>query len=185
MDAYMSSITGANEKFRAKAREGATTQFVTTDMKRYTVAADFRKLTAAQAEVVVTVEVFIFLNSGRVNHMQVPFYWKLRKEEGRWLVYASGISGAGGRSKLWVVVIAVIAPVLIGIVIAVVAAISECGDDSHPAGSAGDDVVVWKAESRKGPIRGSKPKPTSRFTRCRTTTATPRPYSRPAANSRL
>ncbi len=152
MDAYMSCISTANEKFRAKAREGATTQFVTTDMKRYTVAADFRKLTAAQAEVVVTVEVFIFLNSGRVNHMQVPFYWKLRKEDGRWLVYASGISGARGRGKLWVVVIAVVAPILIGIVIAVVSAVSQCGDESQAKVSGQEDVGVWKAESRKAPM---------------------------------
>ena len=152
MDAYMSCITAANEKFRAKARQGAEAQFVTTDMKRFTVAVDFRKLTAAQAYVVVTVEVFIFLNSGRVNHMQVPFHWKLRKEEGRWLVYASGVGGTAGRNKLWVLAIAVVAPFVIGIVIAVVGAMLECRDDSRAEAPSRGEGDVWKAESRKTPM---------------------------------
>ncbi len=152
MAAYMSCITEADDKFRAKARQGAEAQFVTTDMKRYTVAAEFRKLTAHQAEVVVTVEVFIFLNSGRVNHAQVPFYWKLRKEKGRWVVYASGVSGVGGPSKLWILIIAVVAPILIGIVAAVVAGISECRDDTQADFSEQEEVGVWKAESRKAPM---------------------------------
>jgi hypothetical protein len=152
MAGYMSCITETDERFRAKARQGAEAQFVTSDMKRFTVAAEFRKLTAQQAEVMVTVEVFIFLNSGRVNHIQVPFYWKLRKEKGRWVVYASGVGGAGGSSKLWILIIAIVAPILIGIIAAVVAGISECRDDSEAAVSESEEVGVWKAESRKAPM---------------------------------
>ena len=152
MDAYMSCITAANEKFRAKARQGAEAQFVTTDMKRFTVAADFRKLTAAQAYVVVTVEVFIFFNSGKVNHLQVPFHWKLRKEDGRWLVYGSGVGGAGGRSKLWVLAISILAPIVIGIFIAVVGGILECRKDVQNEAPSRGEGDVWKAESRKAPM---------------------------------
>jgi accessory colonization factor AcfC len=150
--AYMTCITEADEKFRAKARQGAEAQFVTSDMKRFTVAADFRKLTTQQAEVLVTVEVFIFLNSGQVNHIQVPFYWKLRKEKSRWVVYASGVGGVGGRSKLRVLALAIGASIVIGIIGAIVAGVSECRNDSGAAVSESEEVGVWKAESRKKPM---------------------------------
>jgi hypothetical protein len=152
MDAYMACISAADKKFRRKAHEGAHTQFVTTDMKRFTPAVDFRKLSPADVEAVVTVEVFVFLNSGGVNHMQVPFRWKLRKEGGRWLVYASGLAGAGGVSKLGILIISVVAPIVIGVIIAVVSAVSQCGDDNQPAEPSGDEVAVWKADSRKAPM---------------------------------
>jgi hypothetical protein len=152
MAAYMACITETDKRFRAKAQQGANAQFVTTDMKRYTVAADFRKLTAAKAEVAVTVEVFIFFDSGKVNHLQVPFYWKLRKEKSRWVVYASGVGGVGGGSKVWILIIAIIAPIVIGIIAAIVAGISECRDDSEADVSGSEEVGVWKAESRKKPM---------------------------------
>jgi DNA-directed RNA polymerase subunit RPC12/RpoP len=152
MAAYMACITETHKKFRAQAQQGANAQFVTTDMKRYTVAADFRKLTADKAEVVVTVEVFIFFDSGKVNHLQVPFYWKMRKERGRWIVYGSGVSGAGGGSKLWILVVSILLPIVIGIIAAIIGGVSECRDDSEtyvPDEGEGD---VWKAESRKKPM---------------------------------
>jgi hypothetical protein len=152
MDAYMACISTADKKFRQKAQEGAHTQFVTTEMKRFTPAVDFRKLSPADAEAVVTVEVFVFLNSGGVNHMQVPFRWKLRKEGGRWLVYASGIAGGGGARGLKILIISIILPFVIGIIIAIVSAVSQCGNDDEPAVSSDEEVTVWKAESRKEPM---------------------------------
>jgi hypothetical protein len=153
MDAYMSCITEEDAKFRAQARQGAQAQFIDTDMKRFTVAADFRKLTAERAEVVVTIEAFIFLNSGQVNRVQVPFHWKLRKEKGRWLVYASGVAGAGAaRRTLWVSLAIPAVGLLIGLIAAVVAITSECREDAQ-AGPADDgEGDVWKAESRKRPM---------------------------------
>ncbi len=152
MAGYMTCITEADQKFRAKARQGAEAQFVTSDMKRFTVAADFRKLTTERADVVVTVEVFIFLNSGRVNHVQVPFYWKLRKEKSRWVVYASGVSGVGSPGKLGIIIVAIIAPIVIGIIAAIVAGVSECRDDTQAGVSGRDEGTVWKAESHKKPM---------------------------------
>lgn len=152
MDAYMACISTADDKFRRKAQEGAHAQFVTTDMKRFTPAIDFRKLSAAEAEVIVTVEVFVFLNSGGVNHIQVPFRWKLRKEGGRWLVYASSFPGGGGVSGLKILIISIILPFVIGIIIAIVAAVSQCGNDGESAVSSDEEVTVWKAESRKAPM---------------------------------
>ena len=67
MELYMSCITAAGSKFRAKAQRGANTQFVQTDMKRYTVSADFRMLSAQKAEVIVSIEAFIWLSSGQVK----------------------------------------------------------------------------------------------------------------------
>jgi DNA-directed RNA polymerase subunit RPC12/RpoP len=152
MAAYMSCITETHKKFRAQAQQGANAQFVTTDMKRYTVAADFRKLTANKAEVVVTVEVFIFFDSGKVNHLQVPFYWKMRKERGRWVVYGSGVSGAGGGGKIWILVVSIVLPIVIGIVAAIIGGVSECRDDTEAAPPDQGEGDVWKAESRKKPM---------------------------------
>jgi len=152
MDAYMTCVTEADPKFREKARQGAHDQFVTTDMKRYTVAAEFRELTPEKATVTLTLEVFVFFNSGEVNHLQVPMHWRLRKEGGRWVVYGSGIPGAGGgRSILWVSLIIPAIGLIIGLIAAVVGVTTECRNDD------GDVVVpdqgdVWKAESRKRPM---------------------------------
>ena len=153
MAAYMECISTTSVKFRRKAQEGANTQFVTTDMKRYTPAIEFRKLSPAEADIVVTVEVFIFLNSGGVNHMQVPFRWKLHKEKGRWVVYDSSIPGVGGASKLWILVISIILPVIIGILVAIISGVSQCGKDEEvTVAPSGEEVTVWKATSRKAPM---------------------------------
>jgi DNA-directed RNA polymerase subunit RPC12/RpoP len=152
MAAYMESISTVHAKFRRKAQEGAHTQFVTTDMKRFTPAIEFQKLSPAEADIIVTVEVFIFLNSGGVNHIQVPFRWKLHKERGRWVVYDSSIPGSGGVSKLWILIISIILPVVIGILVAIISAVSQCGSEETVVTSSGDEVTVWKAESRKAPM---------------------------------
>jgi hypothetical protein len=153
MDAYMSCITDADAKFRAQARQSAQAQFVDTDMKRLTVAADFRKLTAERAEVVVTIEAFIFLNSGQVNRVQVPFGWKLRKEGGRWVVYDSAIVGAGrGPRGMWLALVAPAVALLVGLVAAVIAISSECREETEAAPPDDGEGDVWKAESRKKPM---------------------------------
>jgi ketosteroid isomerase-like protein len=93
LDSYMSCFTTEDPQFRAKAQAAAHAQFITTDMKRYTVSVDFRKLTAQQAEAIVTIEAFIWIDPGPVNHMQVSFDWSLRKEADQWVIYASGMAG--------------------------------------------------------------------------------------------
>lgn len=93
LDSYMSCITTADPQFRAKAQAAANAQFISTDMKRYTVSVDFRKLTEQQAEVIVTIEALIWLDAGQVNPMQVSFDWSMQKEAGQWVVYASALGG--------------------------------------------------------------------------------------------
>ncbi|MGD8720049.1 MAG: hypothetical protein PVH29_14670 [Candidatus Zixiibacteriota bacterium] len=151
LPSYMTCITKKDQRFRAKAQKGAEAQFIKSDMKRFTVAVDFKKLTAEQASVVVSIEAFIFLNSGQVNHLTVPFGWKLRKEEGRWVVFASGIGGTASGIKWGSCVIPIIGAA-IGLVVAIVSVVSECREQTETAAVPEDEVVVWKAESRRKPM---------------------------------
>jgi len=154
MELYMSCITAAGKKFRAKAQRGANTQFVQTDMKRYTVSADFRMLSAEKAEVTVSIEAFIWLSSGQVNHMQVPFGWRLRKEEGRWVVYASGIGGTVRGTK-WGACIIPIVGAAVGIVAAIIAVVSECREEhqrKEEYAKTEEGSAAWEARSRRKPM---------------------------------
>ncbi|UCH79222.1 MAG: SH3 domain-containing protein [Candidatus Coatesbacteria bacterium] len=123
LDLYLSTIHPEYRAFYEKARRGAEQQFVAGDMKRYTVAVDFTSLTRENAAANVTIEAFIFLPSGYVNHVHATFAYKLKKFEGAWKIYASRIKGAGGvaagRGLIVVLAVSVGMFVVLGLVVAI------------------------------------------------------------------
>jgi hypothetical protein len=122
LDLYMSTISESAESFYKLAKKGATEQFITGDMKRYTKTIEFKQLTDEEARINVTIETIIFMESGRTNQLEVTFGWFIRKEGNNWKVYNSAhmmpkifskIESKG--SSCLIVTIAVIISIVIGV----------------------------------------------------------------------
>lgn len=128
LDLYMTTVHPENQAFYDKARRGATDQFISSDMKRYTLAVDFGTLTHEDADDDVTIEAFIFLPSGRVNHVEATFAYTLKKYSGEWKISASYVKGAklGLPKSLWLVLILPLAGILVGGGVAVVVVVQSC-----------------------------------------------------------
>jgi len=75
--------------FYNNAKKGATEQFISGDMKRYTVRIDFLTLTENIARIDNTFEAIIFLDTGQVNQIEITFAWHLKKVDNRWKIYNS------------------------------------------------------------------------------------------------
>jgi len=120
---YLSAVHPEYKAHYEKARRGAEQQFISGDMKRYTVAVDFTSVNREHATADVTIEAFIFLPSGYVNHVHATFAYKLKKYEGAWKIYDSRIKGAGGvaagRALIVVLALSVGMFVVLGVVVAV------------------------------------------------------------------
>ncbi len=160
LDSYMTTVHPAYASYAAKARAGAQLQFVDTDMKRYTLAVAFKRLTPEYAEALVTYEAFIFMSSGAVNHVEVTSLWKLKKYNGAWRVFASKFTGVKMPMSCGMR-LAIIGPavgLLIGVVAAVVGIAAHCHEQrkeeaaARAAEAAGaEEAPVWKAASRQPP----------------------------------
>ncbi len=131
LELYMSTVDATNTTFAGMARRGATQQFITSDMKRFTLGVDFLALKPASATVDVTIDAIIFLNSGQTNHVQATFTYQLKKVGGEWKVTASAIKGkklsvpAGAK----VGIIVALGGLLVGIVAACVSLIATCAPE--------------------------------------------------------
>ncbi len=128
LDLYMTTVHPDDRAFYDKARRGATDQFISSDMKRYTLAVDFRSLTHEDAAADVTIEAFIFLPSGRVNHVEATFAYTLKKYFGEWKISASYVKGAalGLRKSFWLIFLLPFGGLIVGLVVAAVAIVQAC-----------------------------------------------------------
>lgn len=128
LERYMTTVHPENEVFYESARRGATDQFISSDMKRYTLAVDFTALAAEAAAVDVAFEAFIFLPSGRVNHVEATFAYTLKKYSGEWRISASYVKGAklGLRKSFWLIFLLPFAGLIVGGIVAVVAVVQAC-----------------------------------------------------------
>jgi hypothetical protein len=128
LELYMTTVHPENKAFYESARRGATDQFITSDMKRYTLAVEFRALTAEDAAADVTIEAFIFFPSGQVNRVEPTFAYTLKKYSGEWKISASHVKGArlGLPKSLWLALILPFGGLLIGIIVAIVAVVQTC-----------------------------------------------------------
>lgn len=120
---YTSTLSRKPEDraFFNKARKGAIEQFMSGDMKRYTVSIDFASLTPELAKIDVLIETIIFMDSGQTNQLEVTFTWSLRNYDGRWFVVNSAPK-VPGLSLKGVNKVACIIP-LIGLIVGIVGAI--------------------------------------------------------------
>jgi hypothetical protein len=122
-------------------------------MKRYTLAVDFKSLTAEAAEVDVTVEAFIFFPSGQVNHLVPTFAYTLKKYSGEWKISDSYVKGGNVRMprSLWLIILLPIVGILIGVSAAIVAITQSCQSEPYEFTSTGvtietrkDDVTITR-----------------------------------------
>jgi DNA-directed RNA polymerase subunit RPC12/RpoP len=133
LELYATTVHPENKAFYERARRGAADQFITSDMKRYTLAVDFTALTAEDAAADVAFEAFIFLPSGRVNHVEATFAYTLKKYAGEWRISASYVKGAklGMPKALWFALILPLAGLLIGVIAAIAAALHSCQPEAE------------------------------------------------------
>ena len=99
LDLYVSTISPLNRAFYNQARKGAVEQFITGDMKRYTVSIDFLELTLDTAKANITIEAIIFQTSGRTTQPKATFQYQLIKHQGHWKVANSTTKIAVGALK--------------------------------------------------------------------------------------
>lgn len=128
LELYMTTVHPGNKVFYESARRGATDQFITSDMKRYTLAVDFTALTTEAAAAAVTIEAFIFFPSGQVNRVEPTFAYTLKKYSGEWKISASHVKGAvlGLRKSFWLILLLPFGGLIVGVVVAVVAVVQAC-----------------------------------------------------------
>ena len=128
LELYMTTVHPENKVFYESARRGATDQFITSDMKRYTLTVDFTSLTAEDAAAAVTIEAFIFFPSGQVNRVEPTFAYTLKKYSGKWKISASYVKGAklGLRKSFWLILLLPFGGLIVGLVVAVVAVFQAC-----------------------------------------------------------
>lgn len=128
LDLYMTTVHPDDRAFYDKARQGAADQFISSDMKRYTLAVDFETLTHEDATADVTIEAFIFLPSGRVNHVEATFAYTLKKYFGEWKISSSHVKGAalGLRKSFWLIFLLPFGGLLVGLIVAAVAIVQAC-----------------------------------------------------------
>jgi uncharacterized Zn finger protein (UPF0148 family) len=131
LELYMTTVHPENGAFVETARRGAADQFISSDMKRYTLAVDFKTLTHGNAAVDVTIEAFIFLPSGRVNHVEVTFAYTLKKYFGEWKISASHVKGTalGMRKSFWLILLLPLGGLLAGVAVAAVALLQTCAPE--------------------------------------------------------
>jgi len=134
MELYLSTISKESAAFYEMAKNGATAQFIESDMKRYTTRVDFTNLTPEVAEVAVSFEAFIFPSQGPARpgvivvnvtqHMEVTFNWLLRKINGKWKIVGAGLKvrGLGVQSGQRAALYAALVIPLIGLLIGLAAA---------------------------------------------------------------
>lgn len=128
LELYLTTIHPEYPAFYEKARRGAEAQFISGDMKRSTLAVEFTSLTHEEASANVTIEGFIFLPSGHVNHVEATFAYKLKKYEGAWKIYESAArSRQLVAPKALLVMVIVVAGVIFGLTVTGVALFQSCG----------------------------------------------------------
>jgi hypothetical protein len=135
LDLYLSTVSRDESAFYDMAKKGAKTQFIDSDMKRYTTAVDFSSLAPNAAEVAVSFEAFIFPSRksdrpGEVivnvtQHMEVTFNWSLAKTAGRWKVVGAGLESKKVKLPLWlkILFIAIGVVIVAGIVLGLLGAL--------------------------------------------------------------
>lgn len=167
LDLYVSTISPLNQAFYNQARKGAVEQFITGDMKRYTVSVDFLELTHESAKADITIEAIIFQTSGRTTQPEATFQYQLIKHQGHWKVANSTTKIAVGalRNVFKVSKLSCIIP-LIGFLIGMVAAVwaivasltSSCSDateqvsHSTQSGVEGEVSKVDETELGEGEV---------------------------------
>jgi hypothetical protein len=147
LDSYMATIHPAYPAFAKKARAGAEAQFISGDMKRYTLAVTFNGLSREHAVVEVMFEAFIFFPSGHANHVQATFVYKLKKYEGAWRIYDSRLKGqATGKAIVFAVVGVSMAGVLIGVIVALLAVFQSCDTGDITITSEPKTITIEKSQ---------------------------------------
>jgi hypothetical protein len=159
LDLYLSTLHPQYPAFYEKARRGAEAQFVSGDMKRYTLSVEFTALTREDAAANVAIEAFIFFPSGHVNRVEALFAYKLKKYEGAWKIYKStpGSRQAAARGALLVVAI-VAGAVLVGLTGAVAAVFHSCGSAVEVT-TTPKPITVEKPEDAPAPAPGVTTEP--------------------------
>jgi hypothetical protein len=144
VDLYMSVISPDTQEFYQKVKKGAVDQFITSDMKRYTVSVDFLNLTTDSALVDITIEAIIFRSTDTTTQLEVTFRdtfskingeWKVVNAEFRPMFISAGGAGFGKIPKtVWVIpLIAIIIGVLaalIGVIVSVAPGVFEVFNQS-------------------------------------------------------
>lgn len=146
LELYMTTVHPENKVFYESARRGATDQFITSDMKRYTLAVDFTALTTEAAAADVTIEAFIFFPSGQVNRVEPTFAYTLKKYSGEWKISASHVKGAksGLPKALWLALILPFGGILVGVIAALFAVLQSC--QPEPEETTPTNVTVETSE---------------------------------------
>jgi hypothetical protein len=172
IDLYMSPVSPDNQEFYQKVKKGAVDQFITSDMKRYTVSIDFLNLTADSAMADVTIEAIIFRSADTTTQLEVTFRNTLKKINGEWKVINAefrpqalnlGSVGLGKVPKAtWIVPLVGLAIGLIaalGVTVAVLMPNCEGAFDqsSEQSGSIGTPQES-SAPSSKQPYKKNNPK---------------------------
>jgi hypothetical protein len=156
LELYMTTVHRESEAFYETARRGATDQFISSDMKRFTLAVDFRALTREEAAADVTIEALIFLPSGRVNHVEATFAYGLKKYFGEWKISASRVKGTalGLRKSFWLIPLLPLGGLIVGVAVAIVAILQTCQPEREEVTTttvtveSGEQVTVPGGESK-------------------------------------
>lgn len=158
LELYLTTIHPEYPAFYEKARRGAEAQFISGDMKRYTLAVEFTSLTPERATADVTIEAFIFFPSGHVNHVEAAFAYKLKKYEAAWKVYDSAprLRRLMVPKGLIITLVVAAAGLLVGLTVAVVALFLSCQQTPEEATptvtvETPEDLSVSGPDGRKTP----------------------------------
>jgi len=159
LELYLSTIHPRYPAFYEEARRGAEAQFISGDLKRSTVAVEFIGLTHEEAAADVTIEAFIFLPSGYVNHVDATFAYKLKKYEGGWKIYKSTTRSRRLAAPAALIVIAVVAGgLLLGLTAAVAAVLHSCGPAAEETTTT-TTITVEKPEDVRAPAPDAQNEP--------------------------
>jgi hypothetical protein len=128
LELYLSTLHPRYPAFYEKARRGAEAQFVSGDMKRYTLSVEFARLSHEDAAAVVAIEAFVFFPSGYVTRVETSFAYKLKKYEGAWKIYQSKPGTGRTATGAALIIIALAAGgIILGLTAAVFAIFHSCG----------------------------------------------------------
>lgn len=156
LELYLSTIHPGYPAFYEKARRGAEAQFISGDMKRYTLSVEFTRLNREDAAANVTIEAFVFFPSGYVTRVEATFAYKLKKYEGAWKIYQSTPASRQVAARAALIIIAVAAGgVILGLTAAVAAVFHSCGSTVEVTTTT-TPITVETSEGAPAPTPGVK-----------------------------